>query len=653
MKNWRSKILPTILAGTLTFSMGVGAVSAKPSWAGNGQDNGKGKAMQKQKFKDMSQAPWASRAIEMMNQLEIVNGYEDETFKPNKAVSQAEAIVMVVRALGLEDGELNGGSYYFRGNVPNWAKPYLEYAIENNLVTEKEVQQSNKPASRMFVTKLLVNALIDGDVDLSNTTGVFTDLGNLTDREKAYVALAFLKDLVNGYGDKSFKPNKPVTRAEMAQFLLNLGYSGDFDFHRSVRGFVQDVTSTSIKVGGKVYIVNNDVTVYLDGKSADFADIEEGMRVILALQDGKVAFIDAKTDSDSDDEDTDYGVLKNVDQLDVLIEDEDDDKTVELTFERTSSGYEAEVIVKVNGTTTVSKDEEEALDIIEKLFRDAGVTSSSDSLNVHNFVGEVADNYNLDGELDVDLSVEIGDKEYNFDNIIDVDTAAINWGALGKVSEFDLTVDTTGEDVELTFEKTGYNTYTASVKNKVGTTTQEETGEDALDLIEEIADAAIDNNGNVDLEKAVEKIDAMYDLSGTADVVGKLVYDGNTTSIDKDVDVSPENLGNLVDVDKIDITFNSIGKDVTYFFERKSNGSYDASVEIDVTSGTDTTLTGEDAVEQLQELKAAITTSQGIINILAVINWADGEHNFEGSTEVEGSVKVDGAIYTIDQLVNF
>ncbi|WP_071393455.1 S-layer homology domain-containing protein [Bacillus tuaregi] len=98
-------------------------------------------------------------AINALVEKGIISGYEDNSFQPNKVITRAEGAIMIARALGLLDGK----------DIP-----------ENN----------------------------------------FSDVG---ENSKAYEAIVKLADLniVSGFGDGVFAPNKEITRGQMAKYIAN------------------------------------------------------------------------------------------------------------------------------------------------------------------------------------------------------------------------------------------------------------------------------------------------------------------------------------------------------------------------------------------------------------------------------------------------
>lgn len=101
------------------------------------------------KFSDVASNHWAVGYIGWAAGKSIVNGYEDGTFAPDKAVTFQEAVKMVMCALGYEKLALNNGGY-----------PYGFLALAGTYgVTAGLSADPEAPASRGLVAQLVANAL--------------------------------------------------------------------------------------------------------------------------------------------------------------------------------------------------------------------------------------------------------------------------------------------------------------------------------------------------------------------------------------------------------------------------------------------------------------------------------------------------------------
>lgn len=113
-------------------------------------------------FKDVDRTHWASGYVNLAVSNGIVKGYPDKTFRPEKEVSYAEAITMIVRMLG----------YEHEISAMNWPSNYLAKAAEIGVTAGVNYEQS-KPATRGNVAFLLNNSL---DIDLMKQTKYGTDM---------------------------------------------------------------------------------------------------------------------------------------------------------------------------------------------------------------------------------------------------------------------------------------------------------------------------------------------------------------------------------------------------------------------------------------------------------------------------------------------
>lgn len=105
-------------------------------------------ASAKSSFSDVaSQAEWAIGYIEYAASRNIVNGFEDGTFRPNENVTYAQAVKMIVCAL-------NYGTVVEKTDV--WYQGYINLAMQLNL-TKNAMGTPDAPAVRGLVAQLTYN----------------------------------------------------------------------------------------------------------------------------------------------------------------------------------------------------------------------------------------------------------------------------------------------------------------------------------------------------------------------------------------------------------------------------------------------------------------------------------------------------------------
>lgn len=272
------------------------------------------------KFEDWDDAAWAIECIAKMRGWGIINGYEGNKFRPNQAVKQAEALAMMVRAFDLEDeaqalvkqyGSLyisfdddDYGSFYTNGKslpkVPksaNWALGYVLIAVDQGWVRLSEINPQ-AAASREWIAMVMVRALGHEDEaqDKMNTKLPFKDAKAVSSNRVGYVAEAVAMGLFEGYDDGEFKPQRSVSRAEMAAILQRFLESELPTNPFMVSGKVTEVSSNRIKIapqsGSSVTLtISKDALILKDNKTASKGDIKVGQQVEVLSNGSGVALL--------------------------------------------------------------------------------------------------------------------------------------------------------------------------------------------------------------------------------------------------------------------------------------------------------------------------------------------------------------------------
>ena len=180
-----------------------------------------------QKFWDVDKSHWAYSYISELTDKNVINGYDDGSFKPEHTVSRAEWAKMMVTAAGLNTS--NSYNYSISDvSKDHWAYNYIATSKDymNWYNTSDGLQfRPNQAVSREDVTVSLVKlkGYDLGEVDYS-VLSEFKDNDSITNDCKRYVAVAIQKDLINGFEDGTFRGQDTLTRAE-ASILLCKAFS--------------------------------------------------------------------------------------------------------------------------------------------------------------------------------------------------------------------------------------------------------------------------------------------------------------------------------------------------------------------------------------------------------------------------------------------
>ncbi|MZQ85956.1 hypothetical protein GQF01_28030 [Paenibacillus sp. 5J-6] len=299
------KVVATGLA-FVTIMGSSTAVLATDNGNGNGNRKDNGKVEIHLTFNDLKTAEWAIRYIASLASKRVFEGYEDGTFKPQNTVSRIEAITAAVRLMGLRSQaesstEMSTHLNFKDANqVPTWAVGYVATALENDLFSENDdTVQPQKEGDRLWATTLLVKALkLDAQAKAKmNTTLPFKDAKQIPAGSVGYVAVAIEKGLVDGFEDNTFRPNQPVTRAQLAALLDRTGGQLPDQGNNTLTGTVNSVVNGNTVVLAtsgttSTFTLHPDVYIYKNGVKVSPSDLQAGDVVSVRTFNNQIIYME-------------------------------------------------------------------------------------------------------------------------------------------------------------------------------------------------------------------------------------------------------------------------------------------------------------------------------------------------------------------------
>ena len=154
----------------------------------------------------------------------IIEGYEDNTFRPNQNITRAEFLKILMRALF---GELQGAESSF-DDVPNshWACGYIQGALERGIVSgiSDRIFSPDTFITREQMATMCARAISVSDIDVSekNSSEGFLDFNDVSLYAKKFVSEMKNWGLMVGDDSGKFNPQNFATRAETAQVIYNV-----------------------------------------------------------------------------------------------------------------------------------------------------------------------------------------------------------------------------------------------------------------------------------------------------------------------------------------------------------------------------------------------------------------------------------------------
>ncbi|MCD8049103.1 MAG: S-layer homology domain-containing protein [Clostridia bacterium] len=274
-------------------------------------------------FSDLTEFhAWAETQIEEMTTHGIIKGYTDGTFRPDQAITKTEALVLTARAAGyIADGYSSfviQAASRFNEAVTAYDTPYpneVSYLLYKNILDVNELgsylasDRANYSLSRSEMA-LLLTRLMRAEGDLEEPDEIvlsYADSADISYAYLPYVDYVTESGLMQGVYDPEypdsvfFKPNEPVTRAQMAVLLYRVLEKMDItvEIYDLYGGIVQDNSLSYKTTSGalKVYTVTDSVNLIIDGWYCDSVEhVQSGAKVAFFKINGEIYDVEVLND---------------------------------------------------------------------------------------------------------------------------------------------------------------------------------------------------------------------------------------------------------------------------------------------------------------------------------------------------------------------
>lgn len=163
-------------------------------------------------FNDVK-AHWSENFVESMASKGIVSGYANGAFNPEKSVTRAEFVTMLVKALDLD--LVAQGKSFKDVSSNDWANQFVETAYANGIVKGAEGKfNPNANITRAEMAVMIANAMKISSNDTAKAAGT-------PDWAAGSIAAVMNDGLMTGSGDQ-FRPNDLANRAESATVIYKV-----------------------------------------------------------------------------------------------------------------------------------------------------------------------------------------------------------------------------------------------------------------------------------------------------------------------------------------------------------------------------------------------------------------------------------------------
>ncbi len=157
---------------------------------------------------------WAEKEITVLEQKGIINGYDDNTFKPDNTLTRAEFVTMLIKIVSIDEvgenifADIKEDEWYYNAAVKA-ASMGIVNGINGNFMPNENI-------TREQLAVMIYRAL--GKNEKLNKAD-FADWNNVSEYAEEAISYLTANGIMSGYPDSTVRPQGSTTRAEAAKLL--------------------------------------------------------------------------------------------------------------------------------------------------------------------------------------------------------------------------------------------------------------------------------------------------------------------------------------------------------------------------------------------------------------------------------------------------
>lgn len=171
-------------------------------------------------FADIDSSFWCYDAIYTLASRFILNGYLDNTFKPNENITRAEFAKIIVSAT--ETLDVDAQAQFSDVTKEDWYYHYVASAVKNGYIKgyPDNSFRANEPINRADLCTVVYRCVKD-KLKVPEVVP-FSDDSIIAPYAREGVYALKGNGIIDGVGDGSFAPLKPATRAQTAKIIYSV-----------------------------------------------------------------------------------------------------------------------------------------------------------------------------------------------------------------------------------------------------------------------------------------------------------------------------------------------------------------------------------------------------------------------------------------------
>ncbi len=175
-------------------------------------------------YSDVKSSDWFYNSVEKASAMDLVNGFNDGSFRPNANLTYAQTIKLAACMNQL----YNQGSVTLTNGSPNWYDSYIDYCVAGGIISREFAatvrQKANDNIDRQTYVDIFAHSLPDAALSGRNSIPD-NSLPDVKSGSKYYSSIykLYRAGVLNGNDARgTFAPDKAITRAEVAAIVVRM-----------------------------------------------------------------------------------------------------------------------------------------------------------------------------------------------------------------------------------------------------------------------------------------------------------------------------------------------------------------------------------------------------------------------------------------------
>lgn len=181
------------------------------------EDDGGKDQTQSDNFKDIENH-WAKEYINELYVKGTVKGIDSERFAPDRAISRAEFVTLIMRARGISEAQYHDDFSDVASDF--WGAGYIAAALESGFIESAQQFRPNDAIKREEAAKLV--SLMTQDLPRESGEISFADSEKISDWSADYIKDCAQKGLIKGDNGGNVNPQSKMTRAEAVTVIWRI-----------------------------------------------------------------------------------------------------------------------------------------------------------------------------------------------------------------------------------------------------------------------------------------------------------------------------------------------------------------------------------------------------------------------------------------------